>query len=72
VVAMNWGPWDGGLISEALRKAYVQRGIDLISKLAGSKAFVAELNRRETNAPEVVLACNAREIGRADAGLPDA
>jgi NAD(P)-dependent dehydrogenase (short-subunit alcohol dehydrogenase family) len=72
VVAMNWGPWDGGLISEALRKAYVQRGIDLISTLAGSKAFFAELGRREANAPEVVLACNAREIGRADAGLPDA
>ena len=60
------------LMSEALRKAYVQRGFDLISTLAGSRAFFAELGRRETNAPEVVLACNAREIGRASAGLSDA
>jgi len=72
VVAMNWGPWDGGLMSEALRKAYVQRGFDLISTLAGSRAFFAELSRRDTNAAEVVLACNAREIGRASAGMPDA
>ena len=72
VVAMNWGPWDGGLMSEALRKAYVQRGFDLISTLAGSRAFLAELSRCDTNAPEVVLACNAREIGRASAEMSDA
>jgi hypothetical protein len=68
---MNWGPWDGGLISEALRAAYTQRGIKLIPPSAGSRACIDELRLRDARAPEVVLACDARRI--VDGGrLPDA
>jgi len=65
VVAMNWGPWDCGLISDALRSAYRQRGIELISPSAGSRAFMDELTLRTSGAPEVVLARNARQMARA-------
>jgi NAD(P)-dependent dehydrogenase (short-subunit alcohol dehydrogenase family) len=70
VVAMNWGPWDCGLISDALRTAYTQRGIELIPVVAGSQAFIEELSRGDARAPEVVLACNAR--GLAHAGVESA
>lgn len=54
VVAINWGPWDGGMLSDGLRRIYRERGIGLIEPDAGSRAFLDELRRGE-DAPEVVL-----------------
>jgi NAD(P)-dependent dehydrogenase (short-subunit alcohol dehydrogenase family) len=72
VVAMNWGPWDCGLISDALRAAYTERGIRLIPPGAGSRACIDELRLRDTRAPEVVLACDARRIVDGGERPPDA
>jgi hypothetical protein len=59
------------LISDALRAAYRERGIELIPPIAGSRAFIDELRLRDTRAPEVVLACNAREMARVSDETPD-
>jgi NAD(P)-dependent dehydrogenase (short-subunit alcohol dehydrogenase family) len=38
-----WGPWDGGMVTPALRQHFAARGVSLLSVRAGARAFVAEL-----------------------------
>jgi NAD(P)-dependent dehydrogenase (short-subunit alcohol dehydrogenase family) len=53
-VAMNWGPWDAGMIGDELRRLYAERGIGLIPPAEGVQAFVDELQL--AGPAEVVLA----------------
>lgn len=53
-VALNWGPWDAGMISDELRKLYAARDIGLIPVDEGIAAFLDEL--QFVGPPEVVLA----------------
>ena len=40
VVAINWGPWDAGMVSDQLREMYrKQRDIDLIPPAEGVRIF---------------------------------
>ncbi len=61
VVSINWGPWDAGMPSAALRRAYRDRGIGLIRREQGARAFLEEL-AREDRAAEVVLAVNPQAL----------
>ena len=45
VVAMNWGPWDAGMVGPELKRAYAQRGVDLIPVEEGTRLMVEELGR---------------------------
>lgn len=42
VKSINWGPWDGGMVSPLLKKHFEQRGVNLIPMDEGTAAFVAE------------------------------
>jgi malonyl CoA-acyl carrier protein transacylase len=44
VRALDWGPWNGGMVTPALAIAFTQRGVDLIEVDAGAAAFLAELD----------------------------
>jgi NAD(P)-dependent dehydrogenase (short-subunit alcohol dehydrogenase family) len=68
VVAINWGPWDAGMISDELRRLYAARGISLIPLAEGARMFVDELKRRKDSQPEVLISCSLRAIA---AGRPD-
>ena len=57
VVAINWGPWEGGMISDSLRRLYQSKGIHLISMEQGARFFVEELKRGRPGEPEVIAAC---------------
>jgi NAD(P)-dependent dehydrogenase (short-subunit alcohol dehydrogenase family) len=57
VVSINWGPWDGGMVSEPtrdLRQSYAQMGIGLMSIADGAAACLAELSV-ESGGPADVL-----------------
>ena len=43
VVSMNWGPWDGGMVNDGLRREFGRLGVGLIPLAAGARALVAEL-----------------------------
>ncbi|MGE3820045.1 MAG: SDR family NAD(P)-dependent oxidoreductase, partial [Isosphaeraceae bacterium] len=43
VVAMNWGPWDGGMVTPSLKKVFASEGIGLIPTREGAQALVDEL-----------------------------
>jgi acyl transferase domain-containing protein len=55
VVSVNWGPWDGGMVSPALKKVFAQEGIGLIPLEAGANYLVEELRMPPGDAVEVVV-----------------
>jgi polyketide-type polyunsaturated fatty acid synthase PfaA len=43
VMSFNWGPWDGGMVSSALKKMFVKRGVYVIPLQAGAELFAHSL-----------------------------
>ncbi len=54
VVAMNWGPWDGGMVTPALRKIFESEGVGVIPLRQGAEVLMAELGA-DKSAVEVTL-----------------
>jgi NAD(P)-dependent dehydrogenase (short-subunit alcohol dehydrogenase family) len=61
VVCINWGPWDGGMVSDELRRVYASRGIGLIPLEAGIQAFLEELRLPQDSA-EVVISAGVEQM----------
>jgi len=55
VVAMNWGPWDGGMVTDELRRMYATVGFDMIPIDVGVRFFTHELQRADRPSAEVVV-----------------
>jgi len=53
VRSFNWGPWDGGMVTPALRELFHGRGIGLIGEAEGAAQFVDELLRGRPGLDEV-------------------
>jgi len=54
-IALNWGPWDGGMVGPALRQRFAQEGVPLISLSAGGQAFVNALAEPKSEDIEIIL-----------------
>jgi NAD(P)-dependent dehydrogenase (short-subunit alcohol dehydrogenase family) len=65
VVAVNWGPWNGGMVSDELRRLYQRNGMELIPLEGGSRALLDELAHCGAKKPEVLLACNMKSLAAA-------
>jgi hypothetical protein len=61
VIAVNWGPWDGGMVNPALKKVFAQEGIGLIPLEAGADYLVEELRSPDNAVEIVVLASGGRQ-----------
>ncbi|MEM6321735.1 MAG: KR domain-containing protein, partial [Bacteroidota bacterium] len=55
VSAINWGAWDGGMVSEALKKQFEAAGVSLVNSEGGAAMCVNELGRDYFNEPQVVI-----------------
>jgi len=55
VAAINWGPWDGGMVDGSLKKVFEREGVGLIPLAAGAEALVAEIGERDRGAVEVMI-----------------
>jgi NAD(P)-dependent dehydrogenase (short-subunit alcohol dehydrogenase family)/acyl carrier protein len=55
VVSINWGPWDGGMVTPALKKLFTQEGVGLIGLEAGAEYLVRELGTANERAVEIVI-----------------
>jgi NADP-dependent 3-hydroxy acid dehydrogenase YdfG len=55
VVAINWGGWDSGMVTPQLKKAFAERGIDIISVEIGTQMLVNELHPAYQNNTQVVI-----------------
>jgi acyl transferase domain-containing protein/NAD(P)-dependent dehydrogenase (short-subunit alcohol dehydrogenase family) len=56
VVATNWGPWDGGMVSPELKKRFATEGIGLISLAAGADFLTREIQNADKEAEVIVMA----------------
>jgi len=59
VLAMNWGPWDGGMVTPSLRKIFLDEGIGLIPLKAGADLLVQEICTPECASVEVAVLGNS-------------
>jgi NAD(P)-dependent dehydrogenase (short-subunit alcohol dehydrogenase family)/acyl carrier protein len=54
VRAVNWGPWDGGMVQPALRREFERRGISLIPVNEGCKHLLGEMALKSSDVEIVV------------------
>ena len=55
VKSINWGPWDGGMVSTSLKSHFENQGISLIPLEAGARFFDLELSNTSDQQVEVVV-----------------
>ena len=55
VMAINWGPWESGMVSPELKKAFVERGIEVIPVETGTQILVHELHNTNQNRVQLVI-----------------
>ncbi len=55
VLAVNWGPWDGGMVSPQLKRILERRNVQLISIQNGTETLVSLLNGSAPDTPQWVV-----------------
>jgi malonyl CoA-acyl carrier protein transacylase/NAD(P)-dependent dehydrogenase (short-subunit alcohol dehydrogenase family) len=55
VVSIDWGPWDGGMVTPALKRDFARAGIGVIPLDAGARSLVDELACADTGATEIMI-----------------
>ena len=55
VKSFNWGPWDGGMVDEGLKKLFASEGIGVIPLKEGGKFFAREIASKNNEVEIVVL-----------------
>ena len=55
VVSFNWGPWEAGMVTPELKRAFSERGITLLSREDGTKVFVETLMGNSLPANQLVV-----------------
>jgi NAD(P)-dependent dehydrogenase (short-subunit alcohol dehydrogenase family) len=55
VLSINWGPWDGGMVTEPLKRKFIQNGTPLISPDQGAAMMIAEMGAGGNGPVEVVI-----------------
>ncbi|NUM37243.1 MAG: SDR family NAD(P)-dependent oxidoreductase, partial [Candidatus Brocadiae bacterium] len=55
VVSVNWGPWDGGMVTPSLAKIFEKEGVGLIPIEAGAEQLWKEVCAQDGNIEVVIL-----------------
>ncbi len=55
VIAVNWGPWDGGMVTPGLKREFKKNRITLIPMESGARCMLLEMSQTETGPVEVVV-----------------
>ncbi len=61
IVSLNWGPWDGGMVTPELKKVFAREGIDVIDLEAGANYLVRELSTASGPVELVISGCDENE-----------
>ncbi len=54
-VAIDWGPWDSGMVTPELKKIYAQRHIEVIPLEVGAQILAAELSPNHQDTAQVLI-----------------
>jgi len=60
-VSINWGPWDGGMVTPALKKVFAGEGIGLIGLAEGGELLIREIAATDAPVEVVAIAATTRE-----------
>ncbi len=55
VVSIGWGPWDGGMVTPALKKSLAERNIEVIPLEVGTRTFVEEISQADRDVAQIVV-----------------
>ncbi len=55
VVSVNWGPWDCGMVTPAIRREFERQGVELLSADRGAASLIAEICGPPGEPAEVVI-----------------
>jgi NAD(P)-dependent dehydrogenase (short-subunit alcohol dehydrogenase family) len=55
VISINWGPWDGGMVTPTLKRNFLKNNVALIPIDLGAKAMITEMAQPINEAVEVVI-----------------
>lgn len=55
VTSIDWGAWDGGMVTPELRTIFVERGVQLLDPVAGAARFVEQLTAPLASDARVVV-----------------
>lgn len=70
ILALNWGPWDGGMVTPALKRMMERRGIELIPVEAGSTFLVETLGEADDPPIQQVVGASLANPVRSDEAVP--
>ena len=60
VVSVNWGPWDGGMVTPGLRTIFADEGIEVIGKESGAAYLLDEIADKDGPAEVLILGSGSR------------
>ncbi len=55
VLSLNWGPWDGGMVTPALKKVFAEEGVPVIDLKAGADYMMQEIATAPGGPVELVI-----------------
>jgi acyl transferase domain-containing protein/NAD(P)-dependent dehydrogenase (short-subunit alcohol dehydrogenase family)/acyl carrier protein len=70
VVSFNWGPWAGGMVTDALRTLFEKEGVGLIAPRDGGKLVADLAAGSESRAVEVVVLAEAKPALNSSSASP--
>ena len=68
VIAFNWGPWDGGMVTPALQRMFAAEGIGLIPREPGGRYAAWEMQNGDKATEIIISARNSRSDAQDTAG----
>ena len=65
VVSVNWGPWDGGMVTPGLRTVFADEGIEVIGMRSGAAYLLDEIAHTDGPAEVLILGSGSQipEVG---------
>ncbi len=55
IISINWGPWDGGMVSPLLKNEFRRNNIELIPVDTGARYMVNEMKNSRENPVEIII-----------------
>lgn len=55
VISINWGPWEAGMVTPELKRAFEERGVEIIPVESGARLLMQELMPQEEHFVQVVV-----------------
>ena len=70
VVSINWGPWDGGMVTTGLKREFERNGIHLIPTDYGAESMLSEMMAPKNSSVEIVIGAELTGVAAENRNLP--